>query len=238
MKHLITFLIVSIILSSSLVWAFSFVQSSENFVINTTSGKVEYRPLNNTWLKFTGFYPTSKQRVDTPLNVSNYNVTSRGFSWCLWANPNGTSDLVQQGMITMYPTTELNPKVTLRWNSNFNRTMVGVVNSAGTQATDIVGATNAVPRGRWTFICLVYNSTESFFGTGRLWVNATASSSRAYSSIVFPQVVANTTISIGCYNSANAQNFGCYNGSIEGVRIYNRSLTSVEMADLYGAGRR
>lgn len=90
MKKLIGILF-GIILLLGNVYAWSYIQPSENFDINTTSGLVVFRPLNTTWLNFNGnssnitipdhpeysINKTGGLTVSLWINVSNWNFTGQ-----------------------------------------------------------------------------------------------------------------------------------------------------------------
>jgi hypothetical protein len=100
--------------------------------------------------------------------------------------------------------------------------------SNGTIRLSSVGPANSAPNGVWNHIVGTYNGTD----TTRLYINGV-------------QVDTDTTASFGSLNSATRGvglgawqdgATGWINGSIDDVRIYNKTLTADEISQLYALG--
>lgn len=236
----IAIIIALIPLFLTLVYAFTYNQPADNYVINETSGQIIFVPLNNTWLHFNSVQGLSTQQVITNLDGSNFNVSALSFAWCAWFNNTGDmfnssgTRMTQQHIITSYPNTF--PQTTLYYNFISNRTEFITRNTTSTITT--IGATNSALRNVWNHVCISVNRTEGTNGIQHIYLNGVETGTP--SNIATGRIINNLptgNITIGCNLNAVPNNYNCFNGTIDEIRIYNRSLSQTDELQLYNLGR-
>jgi len=153
--------------------------------------------------------------VVTSLNFSNFNA----FTISAWVNAisNTTSTIASSG----YTVTALESFVLQR--STTPKFRLTVYNNTGSSNCDL-NSGNVTGLNSWDFVTAIVNTTNC-----SIYVNGILQATRA---MKYPISINVGSIEIGARSLGNSQNF---NGSIDEVMIFNRSLSAGEIASLYNA---
>ena len=134
---------------------------------------------------------------------------------CSWFKPNGASQLIYSNILGYTDTT-------MAFNYRSTTTLT-VCMGNGTESLQGYGCTGAISPSSniWTFYCGTYNGTTISGYSNGAFVSSVQKS--------FNNGVKLTQNYIGSYDGTKRY----FNGSIDDVRIYNRSLSATEISNLY-----
>jgi hypothetical protein len=156
----------------------------------------------------TGDYITATV-ASLPASMSPITVTA-------WINP-GTLASVKN-IVTIYNTT---PNQELRFRTNASG-QLQLANSVATVDT----AADTLTASTWSHVAFTYDGTST-----RLYVNGVLDSGGASTNAIQSSSAAMNALTIG-KGTVGSQDFL---GSIDGVRIYNRELSAIELTALYNS---
>jgi len=103
-----------------------------------------------------------------------------------------------------------------------NKIRVRTTNGTATTGSTLSTSTTSIPENTWTFICQVHNGTNQI-----LYYNGIEEDNDLLGA---GNIYQGTTLKMGINGDGASNDF---NGSIDDVRIYNRSLSATEIANLY-----
>ena len=120
--------------------------------------------------------------------------------------------------------------------AEFGNTQLFTYSGSNAIAVGSTGGKNPVTNstlttGTWYFITAIYNSNSAQNGGFKIYINGDL---KAYNETAGPFTPTGNLYIGALYNLASGYYF---NGSIDEVAIYNRTLTAAEIADHYSAGR-
>ncbi len=211
----------------------------ENFDVNSTAGEVRYRPLNETSVTVDG--------IDDYVSIPDRDVyspnTTGELTVSFWFKiPNHKYIGISEGYVNPVNKNDFSP-VNTEWtfrmyndSSSDNRpcrTSFYIFNitagfGIGSYFEDNQSANNCTNMdNRWINVVGMINNTNTF-----IFKDGVFRSTNSYAGKIFPEN-GNASVKLG-YDSQSGGSF--FNGSFDTVRIYNRSLTYHEIADIHSAG--
>jgi hypothetical protein len=153
--------------------------------------------------------------------TTNFDRNAYNFTWSTWIYPKGPNHAAQTGLclIGQYSSSGT-PR--LFWRPYKNGTNFQLKNSTGGWQS-FFSDDNTVPHNKWTHVAVSYENTTFM---RKVYING-----------VLHQ---NQTLSGGLQISIGATGFGMceqpnwdFNGTIDEIRVYNRTLSASEVNDLY-----
>jgi hypothetical protein len=174
-------------------------------------------------------YPTPSGVVGNGLNFStgasqeritlnwgpNINLTTTPITTCLWAKPDSTNAALD--ILLDSGTSASNKRYYLAAGDGTNSKWYACMGASGGCILSASALTTT-----WTHVCIAPNSTSN-----RLFINGVQENSATFTSYILDL---NYTIGSAVGGGSD------YAGSIDDLRIYNRSLSASEILDLYNLG--
>lgn len=103
--------------------------------------------------------------------------------------------------------------------------------------SDSVYATNSVPTNQWTSVAMVFDGTQSASSRTRLFINGVLAGVTYQNASAIPTQIASlatdTLIGARAGQGGGLSGAEFASGSLDDIRIYNRALSSNEVAQLY-----
>jgi len=189
----------------------------------TGAGGITLKEYNQTWLDFDGVNDYVRINNSQTLNISNYDD---GLTACFWVYLNdfgGFQTLLSKGRSAASA-----PYATTEW--------VFGSDSGGTTKFDVVNTTGGFSsvnfnkqQNSWFHICSSVNTTGTE-GNVTIYKNGTQN---AQTTIKGKIQNANQNVCLGCDLSRLGDDRFILNGSLDDVRIYNYSLRSNQISNIY-----
>lgn len=182
--------------------------------------------LNNSYLEFDG--------VNDYVNLTGFNWLifndTTNFTYSLWINPkvcgNGTSTYIS-GLVGGYQRNAIGLDADCR-------IVGGLRNSTYNSDSSYSTPTNSIKINSWNYVLASYNANTknyTIYINGVLQLNKTL----AVTNVTDDNGAKSNTIAF--YRNVPAGTPVFYNGLIDDVRIYNRTLSDSEITEIYNSGR-
>jgi hypothetical protein len=164
----------------------------------------------------------SDDYIDLGTGLNNYLKSDQAFSAAAWIK---TSDVTNQNIIS---------------NADWASPFIGVewvILTTGTMGIDIVQSgsklirertTAAVNDGNWHHVAYTYDGSEDAAGL-TLYIDGSASATTVSFNNIDATVTSTTNLQIGARDGTNQP----FNGTIDEVKVYNRTLSSEQILALY-----
>ncbi len=174
---------------------------------------------NQTWLSFNG---TGNQiNISYPANVSGVQANNKNHTWSIWFNSSNAGASDEGRLIDVLPRA---------WSLGIGESgnnQLGLLIYQNSNSTNYysLNSTSAVNDSQWHHVAITFSPSQ---GNTSMYIDGTLNNS------VF---IANVTLNGTFLDISSSLSASGLDGYIDEVRLYNRTLTAAEIAEIKNSGR-